>query len=242
MTTLLDVRDLHAHYGKSHVLRGVAFQVPEAGCVSIVGRNGSGRSTTLKAIVGLLPVSAGSVRLGARELAGERAFRIARCGVAYVPEERLVFPNLTVEENLRLGLQARATGPKWRIDEMYGHFPRLAERRTTHAGRLSGGEQQMLTLCRSLLGQPRLILIDEPTEGLAPQIVEQVLALLREIRRRGVAVVLVEQRLTIALEISERLFVMGHGAIVYDGTPDALRDNAEIQRRWLSASGDAAHA
>lgn len=235
--SLLEVRGLHAHYGKSHILHGVTLTVPEAAIVSLLGRNGSGRSTTLKAIMGLVPPSAGAVSLAGRDLTGRRPYDICRQGIGFVPEERLVFPNLTVEENLVMGMQKPVTGaPAWSITQMYDYFPRLKERRAVRAGYLSGGEQQMLTICRSLLGNPRVLLIDEPTEGLAPQIVEVVMDVILDIARRGVAVVLVEQKLTIALKIAARVMVMGHGEIVFTGTPADLARDPEIRRTWLEVA------
>ncbi|HTG12484.1 MAG TPA: ABC transporter ATP-binding protein [Candidatus Eisenbacteria bacterium] len=237
MSALLEVADLHAHYDKSHILRGVHLTIGKGEIVSLLGRNGSGRSTTLKAIMGLVPPSAGSVRLDGAELAGVRAFRIARAGLAYVPEEREIFANLTVDENMRIGMQtARRGAPHWTPEQMYGYFPQIKERRDTQAGMLSGGEQQMLTICRSLLGNPRVILIDEPTEGLAPKIVEVVTEVVRDICRRGVAVLLVEQKLTIALRVAERVYVMGHGQIVFEGTPAALRGAPDVRRDWLEVA------
>ena len=237
MSALLEVEDLHAHYDKSHILRGVHLTIGKGEIVSLLGRNGSGRSTTLKAIMGLVPPSAGSVRLDGAELAGVRAFRIARAGLAYVPEEREIFANLTVDENMRIGMQtARRGTPHWTPEQMYGYFPQIKERRDTQAGMLSGGEQQMLTICRSLLGNPRVILIDEPTEGLAPKIVEVVTEVVRDICRRGVAVLLVEQKLTIALRVAERVYVMGHGQIVFEGTPAALRGAPDVRRDWLEVA------
>ena len=234
---MLHVQDLHAHYGQSRILHGVDLSVDEGAIVSLVGRNGVGRSTTLKAIVGFVDTDRGSILLGGREQRGRRTFEIIRAGIAYVPEDRLVFHNLTVEQNLVLGLQPpRAEQPAWRIEETYEFFPALKERRNAHAGTLSGGEQQMLTICRSLLGNPRLMLIDEPTEGLAPLIVDRLVDVIREIRRRGVAVLLVEQKLTIALNISDRVDVMGHGRIVFSGPPEALKADRDVQRRWLEAS------
>ena len=237
MSALLEVTDLHAHYDKSHILRGVHLTIGKGEIVSLLGRNGSGRSTTLKAIMGLVPPSAGSVRLDGAELAGVRAFRIARAGLAYVPEEREIFANLTVDENMRIGMQtARRGAPQWTPEQMYGYFPQIKERRDTQAGMLSGGEQQMLTICRSLLGNPRVILIDEPTEGLAPRVVEVVTEVVRDICRRGVAVLLVEQKLTIALRVAERVYVMGHGQIVFEGTPASLRNAPEVRRNWLEVA------
>ncbi|MFZ5549155.1 MAG: ABC transporter ATP-binding protein [Pseudomonadota bacterium] len=229
---LLELKDLHAFYGKSHVLHGVSLGVGEGEIVSLLGRNGSGRSTTVKAIMGLVDAT-GSVRWRGDELVGKKAFEIAHLGLGYVPENRDIFPKLTVHQNLLLGQKGGKKNPRWGFDDMYGMFPRLKERQHTEAGVLSGGEQQMLTLCRTLMGDPDLIMIDEPTEGLAPKIVELVAEYLRELKRRGVSVLLVEQKLTIALEVSERCLVMGHGQIVFEGTPTALRADAYIRKEWL---------
>jgi branched-chain amino acid transport system ATP-binding protein len=230
---VLELKDVHAYYGKSHVLHGVHLNVGEGEIVSLLGRNGSGRSTTVKAIMGLVDAT-GSVRWRGQELVGKEAFEIAHLGIGYVPENRDIFPKLTVHQNLMLG-EKRAKGrqPRWGFDDMYAMFPRLKERQHTEAGVLSGGEQQMLTLCRTLMGDPDLIMIDEPTEGLAPKIVELVADYLRELQRRGISVLLVEQKLTIALEVSQRCLVMGHGQIVFEGTPTALKADAYIRKEWL---------
>ena len=234
---LLEVRGLNAHYDKSHILHGVDMTIRQGEIVSLLGRNGSGRSTTLKTIMGLVKPTGGEVRLEGKNLAGERAYRIARAGIAFVPEEREIFANITVDENMRIGVQGpRAGVPHWSIDEMYDFFPQLKDRKKTAAGMLSGGEQQMLTICRSLLGNPRVILIDEPTEGLAPKIVEVVTEVIRGICKRGVSVLLVEQKLTIAMRVSERVYVMGHGQIVFEGTPDSLRAANDVRREWLEVS------
>lgn len=234
---MLEVENLHAHYGKSHVLNGINLSVGPAEVVSVLGRNGSGRSTMVKAILGLVPPSAGRVRLAGTDLTGQPVHRIVQAGIAYVPEERLVFDNLTVEENLSLGLlRADQPATRWTVAEMFELFPRLKERRSVGAGNLSGGEQQMLTICRSLLCQPRVILIDEPTEGLAPKIVEQVAEVIAEINRRGVAVVLIEQKLTIAFRVANRCCVVGRGEIVFTGAPSEVAASAEIRRRWLEAA------
>jgi branched-chain amino acid transport system ATP-binding protein len=229
--SLLQISGLHAYYDKSHVLHGVDLHVGPGEIVSLLGRNGVGRSTTIKAVMGHVTVS-GSVRFKDREITGLKPFEIARCGLGYVPEAREVFPSLTVEQNLLLG-EKRGRESRWSLDDMYRMFPRLHERRHTAAGVMSGGEQQMLTLCRTLMGDPDLIMIDEPTEGLAPKIVEQVAQYLAELKARGISVLLVEQKLAIALEISQRLYVMGHGAIVFEGTPDDLRHATSIRKEWL---------
>ena len=203
--------------------------------VSLLGRNGSGRSTTLKAMMGLVPPTAGRVQLGARALAGAKPNAICRAGLAYVPEEREVFANLTVDENLRMGEQPPVEGAqRWTFEQMFDYFPRLKERRRTKAGSLSGGEQQMLTICRSLLGNPLAILIDEPTEGLAPKIVAQVGECIRDMQRRGVSVLLVEQKLAIALKVSSRVCVMGHGRIVFEGSPQQLETDDALLQQWLA--------
>jgi branched-chain amino acid transport system ATP-binding protein len=229
---MLEVRDLHAYYGQSHILHGVDLDVAEGEIVSLLGRNGVGRSTTCKAIMGLVPPQ-GSVRYRGNDLAGLRSDLVARQGIGYVPEDRQIFPTLTVRQNLELGLKRARRFGRWAFDDVFRLFPNLAARQHTAAGVLSGGEQQMLTMCRTLMGDPDLILIDEPTEGLAPLLVEQVGRLLAEIAERGVAILLVEQKLTIALRISRRLYVMGHGRIVFEGTPADLAANGEIRREWL---------
>ncbi len=228
----LEVADLHAYYGKSHILHGVTLRVGEGEIVSLLGRNGVGRSTTCKAIMGLV-APAGTIRWRGREIAGLRSNLIARQGIGYVPEDRQVFPMLTVRQNLALGLKRTNRIGRWSFEDVFTLFPNLAARQDNPAGVLSGGEQQMLTMCRTLMGDPDLILIDEPTEGLAPRLVEQVGMLLAEIARRGVSILLVEQKLTIALRISQRLYVMGHGRIVFEGTPAALDANATIRQEWL---------
>jgi branched-chain amino acid transport system ATP-binding protein len=229
---MLEVRNLHAYYGQSHILHGIDLDVNEGEIVSLLGRNGVGRSTTCKAIMGLVPPQ-GSVTFRGQELAGLRSDLIARAGIGYVPEDRQVFPTLTVRQNLELGLKRAGNFGRWTFDDVFGLFPNLAARQNNPAGVLSGGEQQMLTMCRTLMGDPDLILIDEPTEGLAPLLVEQVGVLLAEIASRGVSILLVEQKLTIALKISRRLYVMGHGQIVFEGSPRDLASNQAIRQEWL---------
>ncbi|MBC5784653.1 ABC transporter ATP-binding protein [Ramlibacter sp. USB13] len=232
---LLALDGVHAHYGKSHILHGVSFEVRANEVVSLLGRNGSGRSTTMKAIMGLVPPTGGQITLRGRDITGARPHAICRAGVAYVPEEREVFANLTVDENLRMGEQRAAEGvTRWTVDDMFAYFPRLKERRNTKAGSLSGGEQQMLTICRSLLGNPQVILVDEPTEGLAPKIVAAVGECIRDMHRKGVSVVLVEQKLAIALKVSTRVCVMGHGQIVFEGSPQQLAADDKLLADWLA--------
>ena len=229
---MLQIRDLNAFYGKSHVLHGVEFDVNPGEIVALLGRNGSGRSTTAKSIMGLVDCT-GSISWKGNEVVGKKTYEVAHLGIGYVPENRDIFPNLTVHQNLRLGQKGRGKGARWSFADMYAMFPRLLERQHTEAGVLSGGEQQMLTLCRTLMGDPELILIDEPTEGLAPKIVELVGQYLQLLKARGLSVLLIEQKLTIAMAISDRALVMGHGSIVFEGTPDSLRADAATRRDWL---------
>ncbi|VTU21149.1 LIV-I protein F [Variovorax sp. PBL-E5] len=229
---MLKLQDIHAYYGKSHVLHGVSFDVGPGEIVALLGRNGSGRSTTAKAIMGLVHAE-GTLRWKEQDILRRKAYEIAHLGIGYVPENRDIFPKLTVHQNLLLGQKGKGTGSRWQFEDMYGMFPRLKERQHTEAGVLSGGEQQMLTLCRTLMGDPDLIIIDEPTEGLAPKIVELVGEYLRTLKDKGISVLLIEQKLTIAMQISDRALVMGHGSIVFDGTPDSLRADAATRKEWL---------
>ena len=229
---LLKIENLHAYYGKSHVLHGVEFEVNAGEIVALLGRNGSGRSTTAKAIMGLVDCEGGIAWKG-QTITGKKAYEVAHLGIGYVPENRDIFPTLTVEQNLMLGQKNSKQKGRWSFDDMYQMFPRLKERQHTEAGVLSGGEQQMLTLCRTLMGDPDLIIIDEPTEGLAPKIVELVGQYLKTLKARGISVLLIEQKLTIAMNISDRALVMGHGSIVFQGTPDTLRSDAYIRKEWL---------
>ena len=229
---MLTVKNLHAYYGKSHVLHGVSFDVQPGEIVALLGRNGSGRSTTAKAIMGLVDCE-GSINWKQGEILGKEAYQIAHLGLGYVPENREIFPKLTVHQNLLLGQKGSGKTSRWSFNDMYTMFPRLLERQHTEAGVLSGGEQQMLTLCRTLMGDPDLIIIDEPTEGLAPKIVELVGQYLQTLKAKGISVLLIEQKLTIAMAISDRALVMGHGSIVFQGTPDSLRADAYTRKEWL---------
>ena len=229
---MLRVDNLNAWYGKSHVLHGVDFQIAPGEIVALLGRNGSGRSTTAKAIMGLVNCQ-GTLDWKGQNIQGRKAYEVAHLGIGYVPENRDIFPRLTVLQNLQLGIKGRGKGSRWSLDDMYTMFPRLKEREHTEAGMLSGGEQQMLTLCRTLMGDPELIIIDEPTEGLAPKIVELVGDYLQSLKRHGISVLLIEQKLTIAMHISDRVLVMGHGSIVFEGSPDELRANTDIRKEWL---------
>jgi len=229
---MLAVADLHAFYGKSHILQGVSLSVGEGEIVSLLGRNGVGRSTTIKAIMGDVRAQ-GSIRFRGEEICGLPPYVIARKGLGYVPENRDIFPTLTVRQNLLLGMKNPRRPGRWSIDDMLRLFPVLGERADQPGAVLSGGEQQMLTMCRTLVGDPHLIMIDEPTEGLAPMLVQRVSNLLVEIAQRGVAILLVEQKLTIALTISRRVYVMGHGRVVFEGNPEDLKADAAVRKEWL---------
>jgi branched-chain amino acid transport system ATP-binding protein len=229
---MLEVQDLHAYYGKSHILQGVDMHIDAGEVVSLLGRNGVGRSTTVKAIMGEVPPH-GVIRFRGQDIAGLPNHRIARLGLGYVPENRDIFPSLTVRQNLLMGVKDPRRPGKWKLEDMLGMFPNLANRADTAAGVLSGGEKQMLTICRTLMGDPELVMIDEPTEGLAPIIVQQVGDLIAEIARRGVAILLVEQKLSIAMRISHRVYVMGHGRVVFEGTPAELKANDAVRKEWL---------
>ena len=229
---MLKLQDINAYYGKSHVLHGVSFDVNAGEIVALLGRNGSGRSTTAKAIMGLVHAE-GGLHWKGQDMLRKKAYEIAHMGIGYVPENRDIFSNLTVHQNLLLGQKGSGKGSRWSFSDMYEMFPRLKEREHTEAGVLSGGEQQMLTLCRTLMGDPDLIIIDEPTEGLAPKIVELVGQYLKTLKDKGISVLLIEQKLTIAMRISDRVLVMGHGSIVFDGTPDSLRADSGTRKEWL---------
>ena len=229
---MLQVRNLHGYYGKSHILQGIDLDVGKGEIVSLLGRNGVGRSTTIKAIMGEVEPQ-GSIKFKGEEIAGLKTHNIARLGIGYVPEDRGIFPTMTVEQNLLLGMKKANQSGRWSIEDMYEMFPNLRARADNPGDVLSGGEKQMLTMCRTLMGDPELIMIDEPTEGLAPKLIEQVGKLLEKMAERGLSILLIEQKLTIALRISHRVYIMGHGKIVFEGTPEDLRNNEEIRKEWL---------
>ena len=229
---MLEVKDLHAYYGSSHILQGVNLDIGNGEIVSLLGRNGVGRSTTCKTIMGLVPPK-GMIAYQGEVISGMKPHIIARKGIGFVPEDRWIFPGLTVLQNLQLGFKGRSQKGRWSVDDVFELFPKLGERHNVNGGLISGGEQQMLTICRTLMGDPNFIMIDEPTEGLAPKLVEQVGRLIEEIAQRGISVLLVEQKLNIALKISQRLFIMGHGQIVFEGTPDDLKADESIRKEWL---------
>jgi branched-chain amino acid transport system ATP-binding protein len=229
---MLEVEDLHAYYGKSHILQGISFRVANAEIVSLLGRNGAGRTTTIRTIMGQVRAT-GAIHFNGERIDGLKPHEIARRGLGYVPEDREIFPELTVRENLLLGLKPGRRRSRWSLDDMFDIFPLLRERADAPGAVLSGGEQQMLAICRTLMGDPELLMVDEPTEGLAPMMVRLVRELLEKIAARGVSILMIEQKLTIALAISHRLYVMGHGRIVFEGSPQALRGNDAVRKEWL---------
>ena len=235
--TLLAVEGLHAYYGDAHILQGVSLAVGAGEVVTLIGRNGAGKTTTLKSIMGLVPPRGGRITFDGRELTRLPTHEVARAGIAYVPEERRILPNLSVAENLRLGILGAAHGALADngavVEEVLTYFPRLRDRYEQKGKSLSGGEQQMLAIARGLVARPKLMLVDEPTEGLSPILVENLTGILGEINRRGTTILLVEQMLEVALALSHRLYVMDQGRIQFEGTPAALRADPEIQQRFL---------
>ena len=229
---MLKIKDLNAYYGKSHILRGIDLDIEKGEIVALLGRNGVGRSTLVKSIMGLVPPS-GSIKFKNEEIAGLESHNIALKGIGYVPENRDIFPTLTVKENLLLGAKDIRVKGQWGLDELFTLFPNLKERQDVLGGAISGGEQQMLTICRCLMGDPELMMVDEPTEGLSPQMIDKVAELLKEISRKGISILLVEQKLTIALKLSNKVYLMGHGGIVFKGTPKELEKDASIRKEWL---------
>ncbi len=231
---MIEVTDMHAYYGKSHILQGVTMNVQEGEIVALLGRNGVGRSTTCKAIMGEV-IPHGSVKFKGQEIAGKKAYEVANLGIGYVPENRDIFPGLTTRQNLTLGLkpgQKDGSG-RWSMESMFEMFENLKRRADVEASVLSGGEQQMLTMCRTLMGDPEFVMIDEPTEGLSPQMVQKVAEVLKEIAKRGISTLLVEQKLAIAMDIADRVYVMGHGHVVFEGTPAELKDREDVRKEWL---------
>jgi branched-chain amino acid transport system ATP-binding protein len=232
--SLLALEDVHTYYGEAHILQGVSLAVREGEVVTMIGRNGAGKTTTLLSIMGIARARRGTVKLGGEDVTWLDTHEIVRRGVGWVPEERRVLPNLTVLENLRLGMMAaEAAGAEQRLEEAFQYFPRLRERIGQKGRFLSGGEQQMLAIARGLVARPRIMLVDEPTEGLAPLLVQSLTGILREINRRGTTILLVEQTLEVAMALSHRLYVMDQGRIQFEGSPDALRKDPTIQQRFL---------
>jgi len=235
---LLQIRDLNTYYGASHVLQGISLDVAQGELVALLGRNGMGKSTTLKTVMGLVKGQSGSVTFDGREITGQEPYKVARAGVGYVPEERRIFPNLSVLDNLMLGVKGGRIldpdNPKvWTVERIFHHFPRLKERINQPGRFLSGGEQQLLAIGRSLMGNPKLLLVDEPTEGLAPLMVKEVRNVLFEISQAGVSILLVEHNLKVALSLAHRVYLMGKAHIGFNGTVEELRINRTAREKYL---------
>jgi branched-chain amino acid transport system ATP-binding protein len=235
---LLQIRDLNTYYGASHVLQGISLDVAQGELVALLGRNGMGKSTTLKTVMGLIKPRSGSVTFDEREITGHAPFKVARAGIGYVPEERRIFPELSVLDNLSLGIKGgRISNPDdpvvWTVERIFHHFPRLKDRKDQKGRFLSGGEQQLLAIGRSLLGNPRLLLVDEPTEGLAPLMVKEVRNVLAEINRAGVSILLVEHNLKVAMSLAHRVYLMGKAHIGFNGTVDELKVDRAAREKYL---------
>jgi branched-chain amino acid transport system ATP-binding protein len=233
---MLEVKDIHSYYGKSHILQGVSMTLNEGELVCLLGRNGVGKSTTLKSIMGLVRPSEGSIRFHGQELIGKQPYEVARLGVGYVPEDRRIFRSLSVRENLLMGVKGSKDAAKnggWTVERVYEKFPKLKDRRDNKGGHLSGGEQQMLTVARTLMGNPKLILIDEPTEGLAPLIVKDVLEMLAAVRNSGVTVLMVEQNFKASIKVADRFYIMGKGQMVFEGGTEALLAAEDVRKNYL---------
>jgi branched-chain amino acid transport system ATP-binding protein len=230
--TLLRVDGIDTYYGDSHLLRKLSLEIRRGETVALLGRNGAGKTTALKSIVGWVPPRNGSIVFDGADITGHEMMANARLGISLVPEERRIFTNLTVYENIKLA-QVTARRPGWSLEDVYEHFPRLKERATNKGDEISGGEKQMLAIARALVQDTRLLLLDEPTEGLAPLIVREVEAIVREIKSKGMTILLVEQNFYSALAVADRCYVIDQGAIMFEGTPDALRGNAQVLADYL---------
>jgi len=235
---MLEVKGIHSYYGKSHILHGVSLELKQGELVCLLGRNGVGKSTTLKSIMGIVRPTQGSILFDGQELVGSQPYQISRLGVGYVPEDRRIFRSLTVHENLLMGIQRakNSCSPErvWTIDKIYRIFPNLSERSGNKGSHLSGGEQQMLTVARTLMGNPKLILVDEPTEGLAPLIVKDVLEMLSAVRKSGVTVLMVEQNFKAAIKVADRFYIMAKGQMVFEGNTAALLAAEDVRKNYLA--------
>jgi len=230
----LEVKGIHTYYGKSHILNEVSLSVDRGETVALLGRNGFGKSTTLKSIMGLAPPRSGSILFQRKEIVGLRPYLICRMGIGFVPQERRIFPNLTVRQNLLIGIQPQQkVDNPWTMEKVYEHFPQLKERDRQKGRFLSGGEQQMLAIGRTLMGNPELLLVDEPTEGLAAQMTELVLEMIQAMQQKGQAIILVEHTLDIALQMAQRVYVMTKGEVVWGGTKEEFYTHEEIRKKYL---------
>jgi branched-chain amino acid transport system ATP-binding protein len=232
---LLELKDLHTYYQESHILQGISLNVDQRDIVCLLGRNGVGKTTTLKSTIGLVKPRSGEVLFKGKNVSGTPPYTIAKLGVGYVPEDRRIFPTLTLRENLLMGIKSGQKGNRdgWTIEKVYKYFPALQAKDKQKGGHLSGGEQQMLTIARTLMGNPEVLLIDEPTEGLAPLIVDTVEEVIQDIHQQGIPILLVEQNMRVALRLAERIYVISKGKIVFQGTCQELKDAQEIREKYL---------
>jgi branched-chain amino acid transport system ATP-binding protein len=230
---VLRLDGVHTFYGKSHIIQGISLNIQEGECVTLLGRNGAGKTTTLRSVMGLTPPREGGVFLKGQRISGQRPFEIARQGVAYVPEERRIFSTLTVFENLGLAFQKRDGNTRWSVDTIWDVFPVLAERRTHRGNELSGGEQQMLAIARALMGNPELLMLDEPTQGLAPLIIQSVLEIIQRIKGEGMTIFLVEQAVEATYRVSDRYYILQQGLVVYKGSKDQFVASPEVKETYL---------
>ena len=234
---MLELLDIHTYYGESYVLRGVSLQISEGSVVALLGRNGMGKTTTIRSIIGFTPPRRGRVLYGEKDITALPPEKIAKLGIGLVPQGRYIFPSLSVRENLTMAARGAGKADSWSLDEVHSLFPILEERSTCRGTLLSGGEQQMLAIGRALMTNPRLLLMDEPSEGLAPLIVKEVGKIIYQLKQKGFSILLVEQNLPMALKVADYLYILSNGKIVYESTPDQLRSNDEIKAKYIGVAG-----
>jgi branched-chain amino acid transport system ATP-binding protein len=235
---LLELADVHTYYGESHILHGVTLALQEGQVISLLGRNGMGKTTTIRSISGLTPPRQGSIQIDGRDVTGMRSYKIARLGVGVVPQGRRIFPSLSVRENLMLGARGGGGEGGWDLDRVHELFPILEQRAAVKGTLLSGGEQQMLAIARALMTNPKLLLMDEPSEGLAPIVIEEIAAAIKKLGAGSMSILLVEQNLPLALDVADHVYVMSKGRIVHDDTPASLARDDEVKARYLGAAGE----
>jgi len=230
---LLEVSEINTYYGLSHILFGVSLEIEEGETVCILGRNGVGKTTTLRSIMGLTPPRSGSIKFRKEDIKGKQPFEIAKRGIGFVPEDRIIFPDLTVRENLEIAAKSGENGERWTLDKVFNLFPVLKERQNQEGGTLSGGEQQMLTIARTMMGNPRLLLLDEPSEGLAPILVRTIEEQINLLRNEGMTILLSEQNLNMAMKVADRAYILEKGAICWRGNSSELEEEPEILKKYL---------
>ena len=234
---MLQLIDIHTYYGESYVLRGISLKIQEGSIVALLGRNGMGKTTTIRSIIGFNPPRRGQILFGDKNIAGLPSYKIAHLGVGLVPQGRSIFPSLSVKENLTMSARGVGKADSWTLDKVYSLFPILKERSRYPGTLLSGGEQQMLAIGRALMTNPQLILMDEPSEGLAPLIVKEVGNIIYQLKQKGFSILLVEQNLPMALKVADYLYILSNGKVVYESTPDDLRSNDEVKAKYIGVAG-----